>query len=131
MILWRLVRLKPGWAVSIPDINLKINKKGVPSYSGKLTATNFDLGDLLDDKTLGRTTLSGNLSGSGDDLKTLAVKGNANIKYIGFKGYNYTNLVTSGTFIKKIAAGKLSINDKNIKLNIAGSVNLNPNVTDF
>jgi hypothetical protein len=109
-----------------PDINLKINKKGVPSYSGKLTATNFDLGDLLDDKTLGRTSLSGNLSGSGDDLKTLAVKGNANIKYIGFKGYNYTNLVTSGTFIKKIAAGKLSINDKNIKLNIAGSVNLNP-----
>ena len=114
-----------------PDINLKINKKGVPSYSGKLTATNFDLGTLLDDKTLGRTTLSGNLSGSGDDLKTLAVKGNANIKYIGFKGYNYTNLVTSGTFIKKVAAGKLSINDKNIKLSIAGSVNLNPKLPIF
>jgi hypothetical protein len=114
-----------------PDINLKINKKGVPSYSGKLTTTNFDLGTLLDDKTLGRTTLSGNLSGSGDDLKTLAVKGNANIKYIGFKGYNYANLVTSGTFIKKVAAGKLSINDKNIKLNIAGSVNLNPKLPIF
>jgi hypothetical protein len=114
-----------------PDINLKINKKGVPSYSGKLTATNFDLGTLLDDKTLGRTTLSGNLSGSGDDLKTLAVKGNANIKYIGFKGYNYTNLVTSGTFIRKVAAGKLSINDKNINLSIAGSVNLNPKLPIF
>jgi hypothetical protein len=114
-----------------PDINLKINKKGVPSYSGKLTTSNFDLGTLLDDKTLGRTTLSGNLSGSGDDLKTLAVKGNANIKYIGFKGYNYTNLVTSGTFIKKVAAGKLSINDKNIKLSIAGSVNLNPKLPIF
>ncbi|WP_128532523.1 translocation/assembly module TamB domain-containing protein [Mucilaginibacter gilvus] len=114
-----------------PDINLKINKKGVPSYSGKLTTTNFDLGTLLDDKTLGRTTLSGNLSGSGDDLKTLAVKGNANIKYIGFKGYNYNNVVTSGTFIKKVAAGKLSINDKNIKLNIAGSVNLNPTLPIF
>ncbi|MBD1364935.1 translocation/assembly module TamB domain-containing protein [Mucilaginibacter sp. ZT4R22] len=109
-----------------PDINLKINKKGVPSYSGKLTATNFELGTLLDNKDLGRTTLSGNLSGSGDDLKTLAIKGSAKVKYIGFKGYNYSNLVTSGTFIKKVAAGKLSINDKNVKLNIAGSVNLNP-----
>nr|WP_294943656.1 translocation/assembly module TamB domain-containing protein [uncultured Mucilaginibacter sp.] len=109
-----------------PDINLKINKKGVPSYSGKIATTNFDLGTLLDNKDLGRTTLAANVSGSGDDLKTLAVKGNANVKYIGFKGYNYSNLVTSGTFIKKVAAGKLSINDKNVKLNIGGSVNLNP-----
>lgn len=114
-----------------PDINLKINKKGDPSYSGKITATDFNLGSLLDNKDLGRTTLSGNLSGSGDDLKTLNVKGNAKIKYIGYKGYNYSNLVTSGTFIKKIAAGKLSIKDKNVKLDIAGSVNLNPTLPIF
>jgi hypothetical protein len=114
-----------------PDINLKINKKGIPSYSGKLTATNFDVGELLDNKKLGRTTLSGNLSGSGDDLKTLSVKGDAHIKYIGYNGYNYSNLVTSGTFIKKIAAGKVAINDKNVKLNIAGSINLNPTLPIF
>jgi hypothetical protein len=31
-----------------PDINLKINKAGIPSYSGKLTASNFDVGALID-----------------------------------------------------------------------------------
>ncbi|WP_133300236.1 translocation/assembly module TamB domain-containing protein [Mucilaginibacter terrenus] len=109
-----------------PDINLKINKKGIPSYSGKLKATNFDVGKLIDDRTLGRTTLSGNLTGSGDNLSTLSVKGDARVAYIGYKGYNYTNLTTSGTFAKKIAKGKVAINDKNVKLNIAGGINLNP-----
>ena len=114
-----------------PDINLKINKKGIPGYSGKISTTNFDLGTLIGDKTLGRATLTGNISGSGDALNNLNVKGNANIRSIGVKGYNYSNLVASGTFANKIAAGKLSINDKNIKLNINGSVNLNPTLPVF
>ncbi|WP_454801597.1 translocation/assembly module TamB domain-containing protein [Mucilaginibacter phyllosphaerae] len=116
-----------------PDINLKINKAGIPSYSGKITTNNFDLGTLIDDKTLGRTTLSANVSGSGDELKNLNARGDAKIAYLQFKGYSYTNLVTSGTFINKIAAGKLSINDKNLKLKLSGNVNLNPKlpVYDF
>jgi hypothetical protein len=109
-----------------PDINLKINKAGVPSYSGKVKTSNFDLGTLIDNKTIGRTTLSANVSGRGDDLNTLNVKGDARIAYIGFKGYNYTNLVTGGTFRNKLVNGKIAINDKNLKLNLAGSVNLNP-----
>lgn len=109
-----------------PDINLKINKRGVPSYSGRVTTSNFDLGTLLENKTIGRTTLTANVSGSGDDLKTLNAKGDARIKAFGFKGYNYTNIVTSGAFNKQIARGKLAINDRNLKLNIAGSVNLKP-----
>ncbi len=109
-----------------PDINLKINKAGVPSYSGKVKTSNFDLGTLLDNKTIGRTTLSANVVGRGDDINTLAAKGDAKIAYIGFKGYNYTNLTTSGSFIKKVVTGKLNINDKNVKLNLAGNVNLNP-----
>ncbi|RYU87285.1 translocation/assembly module TamB [Mucilaginibacter terrigena] len=109
-----------------PDINLKINKAGIPSYSGKLTTTNFDLGALIDNSTVGRTTLSGNVSGSGDELKNLNIKGNARIAYFQFKGYNYSNLTTSGTFKNKIAKGKIAINDKNIKFDLAGLINLNP-----
>lgn len=116
-----------------PDINLKINKAGMPSYSGKVRTSNFDLGTLIDNKDLGRTTLSANVSGRGDDLNTLNVKGDARIAYINFKGYNYSNLVTGGTFANKKVAGRLNINDKNLKLNISGSVNLNPKlpVYDF
>jgi hypothetical protein len=109
-----------------PDINLKINKAGIPSYSGKLTTSNFDVGALIDNNTLGRTSLSGNISGSGDEIKNLNVKGDARIAYFQFKGYSYTNLTTNGTFKNKTAQGKVAINDKNLKLNLAGLINLNP-----
>ncbi|MCQ6960118.1 translocation/assembly module TamB domain-containing protein [Mucilaginibacter aquariorum] len=114
-----------------PDINLKINKAGIPSYSGKVTTNNFDLGTLIDNKTVGRTTLSGNLSGSGDEIKNLNVRGDAKIANFEFKGYNYTNLATNGTFVNKIAAGKISINDKNLKFDLVGKINLNPKLPIF
>ncbi len=109
-----------------PDINLKINKAGIPSYSGKLDTYSFDLGTLIDEAALGRTTLKANIKGSGDDLKNLNETLDARISAFDFKGYNYQNLTVNGTFIKKVADAKITINDKNIELNIDGSVDLNP-----
>ena len=108
-----------------PDINLKINKAGVPSYSGKLDTYAFDLGSLLDENTLGRATLTANIKGSGDAIKNLSENLNAKISAIDFNGYNYQNLTVNGTFNKKIADAKITINDKNIKLDLNGTVNLN------
>lgn len=108
------------------DINLKIDKKGKPSYSGKLDAFNFDLGTLIDENMLGRTTFNANVQGSGDELKNLGIKADANISSIDFKGYTYNKLTVNGSFIKKLANGHITINDKNVKLDLKGSVNLNP-----
>ncbi|WP_073407100.1 translocation/assembly module TamB domain-containing protein [Mucilaginibacter sp. OK098] len=108
------------------DINLKINKAGVPAYSGKLDTYAFDLGELLDEQDLGRITMIANVKGSGDDLKTLNENVDAKISELAFKGYNYHNVALNGSFAKKLATGKLSINDKKIKLNGSGSVDLNP-----
>jgi len=108
------------------DINLKINKAGTPAYSGKLSTSDFALGDLLDIDDIGRTTLSADVKGSGDALKNLNEAVSAKIGYLDFKGYKYNNLTLKGTFVKKLANAKISINDKNIKLNLNGSVNLAP-----
>ena len=43
-----------------------------------------------------------------------------------FKGYNYSNVTVNGTFIKKVANAKVTIDDKNIKLDANGSIDLNP-----
>jgi hypothetical protein len=108
------------------DINLKINKRGIPSYSGKINTYAFDIGDLLDEQTLGRTTLAANIKGSGNALKNLNETVNARISALDFKGYNYQNLTLNGTFAKKVADAKLTINDKKIHLDLNGNVNLNP-----
>ena len=113
------------------DLNLKINKAGVPSYSGKLSTYNFDLGTLIDESDLGRTTLTANVVGSGDKVKDLTEKLDANIKNITFKGYDYNNVSLNGTFIKKVANAKLSIDDSNIQLDANGSVDFNPKLTEY
>jgi hypothetical protein len=113
------------------DLNLKINKKGTPAYSGKVSTSNFDLGSLLGDDDIGRATLSANVKGGGNGLKDLTEDGDAKIDYVNFKGYDYHNLTVKGTFYKEVANAKISINDKNIKLNLAGSVNLNPKLPAY
>ncbi len=114
-----------------PDINLKIDKKGIPAYSGKISTSDFDLGGLLDNDAIGRATLSANVKGSGDELKNLTENLDAQIGYINYNGYDYHNLNVKGTFIKKIADAKISINDNNVKLNMAGTVDLNPALTAY
>lgn len=108
-----------------PDINLKINKAGTPSYSGKIGTSNFALGNLLDVSSIGRATLSADVKGSGGDLKNLNAVVDAKLAYIDFNKYHYTNLTINGTFAKKLATGKVTVNDKNLGLDLAGSVDLN------
>ncbi|WP_040628271.1 translocation/assembly module TamB domain-containing protein [Mucilaginibacter paludis] len=113
------------------DINLKLDKANVPSYSGKLTTFDFNIGDLLNQDILGRTTLTANIKGRGTELKQLTEQLDAKIKYFDFKGYRYNNLSVNGTFEKKKFDGKVLINDHNINLDFNGNVNLNPALPVF
>jgi len=117
---------KTGLGTINSDINLKINKAGTPAYSGKISADNFDLGGLLDIDDMGRTTFSADVKGSGDDLKNLNVAANAKLDYLAFEGYKYNNIAIDGNFVKELFSGKVNINDKNVKLDANGSINLKP-----
>jgi len=114
-----------------PDINLKINKAGSPSYSGKLDTYAFDLGSLIGQPDLGRTTLKADIKGSGDALKNLNETLNAKVSSVDFKGYHYQHLSLNGTFVKELATAKITVDDNNIKLDLQGSVNLNPALPAF
>ncbi|WP_158827271.1 translocation/assembly module TamB domain-containing protein [Mucilaginibacter lacusdianchii] len=108
-----------------PDINLQFPTNGVPAYSGKVAAQNFDLATLLDDKTLGRTTFNANIKGRGDELKNLNAQVKAQISYVDFQGYQYQNLTIDGGFTNQIAKGRVTINDRNIKFDLTGNIDLN------
>ena len=66
------------------DINLKINKAASRAIAVKYATYNFDLGTLIDESDVGRTTLTANVNGSGDELKNLNEKLDASIKNIDF-----------------------------------------------
>jgi hypothetical protein len=109
-----------------PDIKLKMSKTGLPTYSGTVDAFNFDLGTLIGDNTIGRTTFKANIKGSGDELKNLDENVSANIAYFTFKGYQYKNIAMNGTYVNKKITAKLTINDKYIKFDGTGSLDLKP-----
>jgi len=116
---------KTGLGRFDPDINLKL-KGGVPRYSGKITAYDFDLGKLTGTDSLGRGTFTATVNGSGDALKNLDVKAKVQFKNLTFKNYTYNDVAFDGGFSKKVASGNVKINDKNIKLDVNGSIDLNP-----
>ena len=122
-------KTKLGRVVS--DVNMKINSKGVPSYSGNVKAYDFNLGDLLNENSLGRITAAVYVKGKGTEINSLTEEVNGDIKYIDFNNYRYSNVKIDGKFDKKFFDGNLKVNDKNLQLVFDGGVNLNPKLPTF
>ena len=115
----------------VSDVNMKIDKKGVPSYSGKVQTYDFNIGNLLDEKSLGKVSATVSIQGVGTEIRTLKEKIDGKVDYIDFNNYRYRNAVIKGTFDKRFFDGNLKVNDKNIQLVFDGSVNLNPTLPVF
>ena len=115
----------------VSDVNMKIDAKGIPSYSGSVKTYDFNIGNLINEKSLGRVTASVYIKGRGTEVKNLTEKINGDIRYIEFNNYRYSNVKIDGTFDKKYFDGTLNINDKNVQLSFDGGVNLNPELPVF
>ncbi len=115
----------------ISNINFKMGKNNTPIYSGLVKAVDFNLGDLLNQKNLGRTTFKANINGSSFNLKSLHEQIKSDITYFDFNGYRYNNIALNGNFNDKFFDGRVKINDRNIKLDFDGGVDLNPKLPVF
>ena len=94
------------------------------SYFGNVILQNFDLGNFLDQKELGRVSLNMDVDGKGFKRKFLdtAIKGD--ISQIEFNNYNYTNIVVNGTLKSPNYKGQISVNDPNLSMTFDGSLDL-------
>ncbi len=113
------------------DVHMKIDGKGIPSYNGNVKTYDFDIGNLINEKLLGRVSSQLYIKGRGTELKDLKEELKGQISYLDFKGYRYRNIDINGTFDKKYFDGNLKINDKNVQLDFDGGVNLNPKLPVF
>ncbi|WP_407425854.1 translocation/assembly module TamB domain-containing protein [Arcticibacter sp.] len=112
-----------------PDVNINLN--GTPTYTGTIQAVDFNLGDLLEQKKLGRTSLTARIDGRGFNLHELRDKIDIDARYFDFNGYRYSNIDMRGDIINKLFRGNIRINDKNIRLNFDGDINLNTRLPAF
>lgn len=108
------------------DINLKLSEDRVNStYSGGLKLDKFNIGELIgNDSLIQRVSMNGQLSGRGLTEETADLNLNAVFQRLDIRNYSYSNIVTSARFAKELFIGKLTINDKNIKLSTNALIDL-------
>ncbi|MBS1512626.1 MAG: hypothetical protein JST86_17405 [Bacteroidetes bacterium] len=109
----------------IADINMKLPDNKPPTYSGKISSGGFNLGAFVDNKSLGKVALDGNVVGAGFTLKDLNASFKGNVHRLDFSGYSYSNITLDGTFQQQVFTGHGAVDDPNLKIdNFDGTVSL-------
>ena len=100
-------------------------------YKGNIIFTNFQLGELLNDKSLGKISFNLDVDGNGFLLEKMKTKVDGNIYTLDFNGYTYNNLEVSGNFENKKFNGKFISNDQNLKLDFNGLVDISKAIYNY
>ncbi len=114
------------------DINLKLEEDiSQSTYSGNLGIKDFDMGGYSNSEKLGILNLSGNIKGRGFTIETADFKLNGEIEKIGINDYEYVNIKTNARFTKEFFEGEIAVNDPNLKLDVAGSIDMRGGLNFF
>lgn len=105
--------------------DIKNLQKENPSYDLALQTHNFNLGNLLQQSTLGIVNGSVDVKGTGFKKETIVATINANIETIELNAYNYHNILLDGTIDKSALDITGNIDDENLKVTILAKANLN------
>lgn len=101
------------------------------AYNGKISFDNFDLGTLINDATVGKTSFNLNVNGYGFTVNNLNTKVQGDIFDIEYNKYQYTNIKVIGNVKNRIFDGNLIADDKNLKLNFLGLVDFSEKVKKY
>ena len=110
-----------------------INNIDNATYKGNIILDDFDIGNFLDRKDVGKVSVNLDVDGKGFTRKLLNTSFAGDVSKIRYNGYTYTKIIVDGSFKQPIFKGKLYVNDPNLFLDFEGAVNLSKkdNVYDF
>jgi len=98
------------------------------NFSSKIILNKLDVGRFMKDTTMfGPVTLTAEADGKGLDMNTIQAKIKADASELELNKYTYHDLKLDGTVSGKQFEGKIIGNDENVKFDLDGIVNLNPN----
>ena len=103
------------------------------SYKGNLVFNQFNIGRLLDNNELGKTSLNLNINGNGFTPESLNTQVRGKISKLNFKNYTYSDITILGNVRNSVFNGNFISNDPNFKLEFNGLVDISQkvNVYDF
>ena len=102
-------------------------------YSGNIIMDGFDLGAMINDKTIGKITMNLDVEGKGFTQKYLNTTFTGDVFQLKYNGYNYTKIIVDGSFKQPIFKGKFYVNDPNLFMDFSGILDLSKkeNIYDF
>ena len=123
-------------ALGIIESDLKmsdINNIDNAKYKGTIILDKFDVGYLINDKTIGKVSLNLDIDGKGFTQKYLNTTFVGDVFQLKYNGYNYTKIIVDGSFKQPIFKGKFYVNDPNLFMDFNGVLDLSKkeNIYDF
>lgn len=102
-------------------------------YNGSIILDHFDVGAMLNDKTIGKVTMNLDVEGKGFTKKNINTSFAGDVFQLKYNGYNYTKIIVDGSFKQPIFMGKFYINDPNLFMDFSGILDLSKkeNIYDF
>ena len=126
------VNLNTAIGSSYSDIVLSdFNNIDDATYTGFISLIDFDLGDFVENKSLGKTTLDFNVEGQGFVKEKLNTEVIGQIYTIEFNRYTYKDLKVSGVLKEQLFDGSLQSNDENIKFDFKGLADFGESRNNF
>ena len=117
------------------EMNLRLNFKSLrprtAGFSGNVSTTSLDLGELLQVSKLGHLTkMSANFTGS-YTKGALRLKTDAKVPGLYFNGYDYHDIALNGEFDNLSFLGSISSQDENLKFDFDGQLAFNDTVPAY
>lgn len=126
------VNLNTAIGSSYADLVLtNINNIDNATYEGFVSLIDFDLGDFVENKRLGKTSLDFNVEGEGFVQETLNTEVIGEVYSVTFNDYEYNNLKVSGILKEQLFDGTLISNDENLKFDFKGLADFGEDRNDF
>ncbi|WP_247656683.1 translocation/assembly module TamB domain-containing protein [Maribacter sp. MMG018] len=126
------VNLNTAVGSSYSDVVITdFNNIDAATYKGFVSLIDFDLGDFVNSKSLGKTTLDFNVEGRGFVTEHLNTEVIGKIYSIEFNNYKYQDLSVSGILKEQLFDGSLTSNDENIKFNFKGLADFGAESNNF
>ncbi|WP_373056276.1 translocation/assembly module TamB domain-containing protein [Zunongwangia sp. H14] len=103
------------------------------NYKGNLIFRNFNVGRLLNNEKLGKTSFNLDVDGSGFKKENINAQLRGAISNLKYNNYNYKNIRVIGNLRNPVFNGNLVSNDPNLKMEFNGLVDVSEdiNVYDF
>ena len=126
------VNLNTAIGSSYADLELtNINNINNATYTGFVSLIDFDLGNFVENKRLGKTTLDFNVEGKGFAKETLNTEVIGEVYAVNFNNYEYKGLRVSGILKEQLFDGSLISNDENLKFSFKGLADFGEGRNDF